>query len=280
MSKDVHRSIVVRFTSLNSTLPPPHCAATFERASCPPLLLRYVVPSPLPNGRLIVVSASPTCHVFACGAICPIHPCWTHGGTLLCLHGPTTFRSLVERDAPDLGRGKVVLARPLTAHVRLPIAVLPPFICPCKRPIVGLAGTHRPRQPMGMGQHVSLTILGHLLAQWSVSSPHCKARWEQATVEGGHKVVRAAEDAAIRQYAESLLTPLDAVELVLALKAPKSAFRALSEFFTRQRLQYSLKTGRPFPRPICTPEALDAEWRACCTPLRLAPPVTAGSPPS
>ena len=25
--------------------------------------------------------------------------------------------------------------------------------------------------------------VGHLLAQWSVSSPHCKARWEQATVE-------------------------------------------------------------------------------------------------
>ena len=63
--------------------------------------------------------------------------------------------------------------------------------------------------------------------------PHCKARWEQATVEGGHKVVRAAEDAAIREYAESLITPLGAVELVVALKAPKSSFRALSEFFTR-----------------------------------------------
>ena len=72
--------------------------------------------------------------------------------------------------------------------------------------------------------------VGHLLAQRSVSSPHCKARWEQATVEGGHKVVRAAEDAAIREYAESLITPLGAVELVVALKAPKSSFRALSEF--------------------------------------------------
>ena len=50
------------------------------------------------------------------------------------------------------------------------------------------------------------TRVGHLLAQWSVSSPHCKARWEQATVEGGHKVVSAAEDTAIRQYAESLTT--------------------------------------------------------------------------
>ena len=41
-----------------------------------------------------------------------------------------------------------------------------------------------------------------------------------------------------------------------------------------------MKTGRPFPRPICTREAFHAEWRARCTPLQLAPPVTAGSPPS
>ena len=89
--------------------------------------------------------------------------------------------------------------------------------------------------------------VGHLLAQWSVSSPHCKARREQATVEGGHKVFRAAEDAAIREYAEFLIIPLHAVELVVALKAPKTGFCALSEFFTRQGLQYSLKTGRVFP---------------------------------
>ena len=86
-------------------------------------------------------------------------------------------------------------------------------------------------------------------------------------MEGGHKVVRAAEDAAIREYAESLITPLGTVELVVALKAPTSSFRALSEFSTRQGLQYSLKTGQPFPRPICTREAFDAEWRARCTPL-------------
>ena len=86
-------------------------------------------------------------------------------------------------------------------------------------------------------------LVGHLPAQWLVSSPHCKARWEQATVEGGHKVVQAMED---------LITPLCAAALVVALKAPTSGFHALSEFFTRQGLQYSLKTRRLFPRPICT----------------------------
>ena len=79
-------------------------------------------------------------------------------------------------------------------------------------------------------------------------------------------MVRAAEDSTIREYAESLITPLGTVELVVVLKAPKSGFYALSEFFTRQGLQYSLKTGRPFPRPICTREAF-AKWRARCTPL-------------
>ena len=79
--------------------------------------------------------------------------------------------------------------------------------------------------------------VGHLLTQWSVCSPHCKARWEQATVVGGHKMMRAAEDAAIREYAESLITPLGAVEIVVALKAPKSGYRALSDFITRQGLQ-------------------------------------------
>ena len=72
-----------------------------------------------------------------------------------------------------------------------------------------------------------------MLAQCSVSSPHCEKRCEQTTLEGGHKVVRAAEDAAIRDYAESLITPLGAVEIVVASKAPKCGFRALSEFFTR-----------------------------------------------
>ena len=54
--------------------------------------------------------------------------------------------------------------------------------------------------------------MGHLLAQWSLSSPHCKARWEQATVEGGHGVVRATKDAAIWEYATLLITPLGARE--------------------------------------------------------------------
>ena len=96
--------------------------------------------------------------------------------------------------------------------------------------------------------------VGHLLAQWSVSSPHCKARWGEATIKGGHKVVRAAEEAAVHVYAKDLITPIRAVELVVSLKAPKSSFRVLLEFFTQPGLQYSLKAGRPFPRPICTRE--------------------------
>ena len=46
-----------------------------------------------------------------------------------------------------------------------------------------------------------------------------------------------------------MITPIGAVELVVGLKAPKSRFHVLSEFFSSQ-VQYSLKTGRPFPRPV------------------------------
>ena len=53
----------------------------------------------------------------------------------------------------------------------------------------------------------------------------------------------------------------------------------LLDFFTRHGLQYFLKAGRPFPRPVCTRKAFDAEWRAHCTPLLLVPLVTASSPP-
>ena len=98
-------------------------------------------------------------------------------------------------------------------------------------------------------------------------------------MERGHNVLRAAEDAAIREYAESMFTLLGAVELVVALKAPKSGFRALSNFCSRRSLQYSLKTGWPFSQPICTREAFNAGWHAQCTPLKLAPPVTAGTAP-
>ena len=103
-----------------------------------------------------------------------------------------------------------------------------------------------------------VALVGHLLAQLSVSSTHCKAAWEQATVEGGHRVVHAAEDTAIGEYAESLITPFGAIELVVALKAPKSGFRALSGFFTCHGLQYTLKTIRRFPRPICARDAFNA----------------------
>ena len=56
----------------------------------------------------------------------------------------------------------------------------------------------------------------------------------------------------MKGHAESLITPLGAVQIVVAMKAPKFGFRAPLEFFNRQGLQYSLQTERLFPRPICT----------------------------
>ena len=118
------------------------------------------------------------------------------------------------------------------------------------------------------------------MPEWATYWPNGRCPPRIARPGGSKPLWRVAEDATIREYAESLITLLGAVELVVALKTPNFGFRALSEFFTRQGLQYSLKTGRPFPWLICTWQAFNAEWRARCSPLQLAPLVTAGSPPS
>ena len=62
--------------------------------------------------------------------------------------------------------------------------------------------------------------VGHLLAHWTLSLPHCKTRWGEATIERGHKLVNAAEKAAACTYNESLIT-IRAMELVVGLKARK-----------------------------------------------------------
>ena len=113
---------------------------------------------------------------------------------------------------------------------------------------------------------------GHLL----VFSPNCKARRGEATIKGGHTLVCGAEDATFWTHALRLITPMGALDLVVGFKAPKSGFRILSDFFTLRGLQYSLMTGRPYPRPICTCEALEMERRGHCQPLQLVPPVTGG----
>ena len=56
--------------------------------------------------------------------------------------------------------------------------------------------------------------LGHLGAQPSIPSPHYKARSRQATMKGDHNMVRAEKEAA-----ETLITTIRAVHLVVGLKA-------------------------------------------------------------
>ena len=102
--------------------------------------------------------------------------------------------------------------------------------------------------------------VGHLLAPLSVSPPHCKARWGDTIIEGGHKLFHVAEEATVQPYTGSLITPIGALELLVGLKAPPPGFRVLSDSFTQQGLQYSLKNRRPFLRLIFTCEAYEVEW--------------------
>ena len=94
----------------------------------------------------------------------------------------------------------------------------------------------------------------------------------------GHKMVLAKKDTAIREYAESLIIPLGAVELVVASCGFRRRVGALhlagSTIVLENR---TVVSGRLFPWPICTWEAFDAEWWARCAPLKLARPVIPGS---
>ena len=64
------------------------------------------------------------------------------------------------------------------------------------------------------------------------------------------------------------------------LGAPRSGFRVLSEYITRQGDAYTARTGLPFPQPIPTRDQFDATWKSLTTPLVLSPPVECADPPS
>ena len=73
------------------------------------------------------------------------------------------------------------------------------------------------------------------------------------------------------KYASEVLSPDECCELILNLRAPKSAWRTLSEVYTLRGLKYTATTGLPFARPICPERAFQQRWQDLLAPLELAP---------
>ena len=116
--------------------------------------------------------------------------------------------------------------------------------------------------------------VGELLANWAVSSPHAGRQFIVAVCLAQLSCVRDVQQGAITKYASKILPPNECGELILNLRAPKSAWRTLSEVYTLRGLRYTAATGLPFARPICPERAFHQRWKDQLAPLELEPPVS------
>ena len=113
--------------------------------------------------------------------------------------------------------------------------------------------------------------VGHLLGQWSASSPWATRAFGIA--QDGH--TRVMETQAVKEYAACLLPAKEMIYLLLELRAPKKGFEVFSAVFT----QCVEKTGRPFPHPICTFDEFDKEWAKLLEPYKVLGPKYTDDPP-
>ena len=81
----------------------------------------------------------------------------------------------------------------------------------------------------------------NLLAQWMSSSPLIRARFTEGRDHAPLPAVHKAKVQAIRMrtYAEALFLAPDLIGPSLQLGAPRSGFRVLSEYITRQGSAYT-----------------------------------------
>ena len=121
-------------------------------------------------------------------------------------------------------------------------------------------------------------LVGELLAEWAVSSPHTRREFAVAVRLAQPSCVRDVQREAITKYASEVLPPDECCELILNLRAPKLAWRTLSEVYTLRGLKHTAATGLPFARPICPERAFQQRWQELLAPLELEPPVSPSDP--
>ena len=74
---------------------------------------------------------------------------------------------------------------------------------------------------------------------------------------------------AITKYASEVLPQDECCELILHLRARKSARRTLSKVYKLRGLKYTAATGFPFARPMCPKWAFQQRWHELLAPLEL-----------
>ena len=121
-------------------------------------------------------------------------------------------------------------------------------------------------------------LVGELLAEWAVSSPHARCQFAAAVRLAQPSCVREVQQKAITKYFSEVLRPEECCKLILNLRAPKPAWHTLSEVYTLGGLKYTAATGLPFARPICPHRAFQQRWQKLLAPLELEPAVSTSDP--
>ena len=101
----------------------------------------------------------------------------------------------------------------------------------------------------------------------------------EATDVGYPSLIRTKQVEAVKQCASFLFPAPDFIGLLMDLNVTKTGFRHLSEFMTRQGIDYTAATGRTFSRPIATRQAFLDTWKDMAEPPELRPPVHVDDPP-
>ena len=93
-------------------------------------------------------------------------------------------------------------------------------------------------------------VFGSFLAEWAVSAPHARRKFDVAGCLAQRGCVREVQQEAITKYASKVLPRDECGELIFNLRAPQSAWRTLSEVYTLRELKYTAATGLLLARPI------------------------------
>ena len=96
---------------------------------------------------------------------------------------------------------------------------------------------------------------GKVLVEYAVSSPQARHQFAVAVRLAQPSCVQQVQQEAITKNASHVVPPDKCCELILNLRAPKSAWRMLSDLWTLWGLKHMAATRLPWAHPICPEQA-------------------------
>ena len=118
--------------------------------------------------------------------------------------------------------------------------------------------------------------VSQLLGEWVASSPLAKARWYEANEVAQLPLHATKQIQAVKQSTSVLFSAPKLIGLLMDFNLPKSGFRHVSHFTTRQGAAYTAATGLAFPRPIPSRDRFTNIWKEWVQPVSVPEPLARG----